>query len=1176
MSGAARDARGHSEPQRETRSHREPEPRATETRRDPLAEIRERQRALEALRARHPASSPRTEDAPASRRMPPLPPTVQPSVQGEMLVREITEALSSLRRDLKSEIADGLAHELGHLRAEMQSLKAFAAGRHTDVGVQEDLARLADSVSALSHSGGPAAQGLREEFNQLKSLMDGLAREDSLRDMENRWTDLEMQINHFDPGAMREELGRMALRLEDVKHQLGAMSDSRSVRALEDKLIAVATALEDIGSRAPTEDVFRDQFAGLDLRLDEISRAIVAGKHKGPEQDPRLLERLDERLSGLALQMETLAHPVGRDDASEELARRIEMLANRMEELSGAREIQRLEERIDSLTQIVGNAQQMALPPELTDALVDLSSKIDAMGDHSVDSRLTERLDRLVRMIEDLEAREAPTVDHELLRRLDDRMADIAGRLDETMNAPAGDSLALRGLEDQIANLSRLLSEAPQTAGIAPDVNERIGVLEEYMATSDEYIIEAARQAAEAVMANFAHDAGRSGVQPSGADLETVAALAQSLRHLESISRDSEARNQRTLDSLKDTLLDIADRLDRVHVESQSAPQAFASAPIDLPSASQSGTAQGSKPAPASPPVSDETLVAERIGGEAVEPEAPAKKPSKPSLLAGIGARLRPAPKAPETVTPDRQMVDPAPSIDPADILPSEEANELLEPGSGAPDVRKILERVRAASLEGNPVSKSDGERTDYIAAARRAAQAAAQEASRMPAATARTTAASGESKSLFVRYRRPILMAAGAVLLIVMAMPLAKSLTHRAKAPAPAVPAITEGSKTSSDAGASAPKPEMKVETAAATAAPDVKADDTAAGFSKSGPQPENIVAVPVPAEDAPQSSAPETARASDDIDANIEAAVKRMPASDQITGDAPDVGASLDAITPAALADAARNGDANAMFEVGARYSDGRGVEANMATAAAWYQRAAEKGLAPAQYRLGNLYEKGSGVARDLDKARDLYEQAASKGNANAMHNLAVLYASGALGSQDYAKAAKWFEDAANAGVGDSQFNLAILYARGNGVTADLSASYKWFAIAARDGDKDAAQKRDEIAPKLKPEVRDSIDATVETWKPAVAADPTANEVPVPDEWVGKAVKTSSVDMKKVIQNVQGILNNNGFDTGVPDGVMGKKTVAAIKAFQTSVGQTPTGQIDDALVKELLARNK
>ena len=66
-----------------------------------------------------------------------------------------------------------------------------------------------------------------------------------------------------------------------------------------------------------------------------------------------------------------------------------------------------------------------------------------------------------------------------------------------------------------------------------------------------------------------------------------------------------------------------------------------------------------------------------------------------------------------------------------------------------------------------------------------------------------------------------------------------------------------------------------------------------------------------------------------------------------------------------------------------------------------------------------------------------------------------------------------------------------------------------------------------------------------------------------------------SASVDMSKAVRNIQAILNNNGFDAGKPDGQMGKKTVAAIKAFQKSVGQEPTGEITEQLVKELLKRN-
>jgi localization factor PodJL len=220
--------------------------------------------------------------------------------------------------------------------------------------------------------------------------------------------------------------------------------------------------------------------------------------------------------------------------------------------------------------------------------------------------------------------------------------------------------------------------------------------------------------------------------------------------------------------------------------------------------------------------------------------------------------------------------------------------------------------------------------------------------------------------------------------------------------------------------------------------------------------------------------------------------------------------------------------------------------------------------------------MYEKGNSVDRDVRKAKGLYEQAAAQGNASAMHNLAVLYASGALGQQDYSTAASWFQKAADLGITDSQFNLAILCARGNGVPADLEESYKWFAIAAKAGDKDAAQKRDEVANAMKPDQLERARAKADLWKPQ-PLDNKANGIEIPDAWAsGAAPKTATIDMKKAIRNIQAILNNNGFDAGAPDGEMGAKTVTAIKNFQKSIGQEPTGKINDDTVKALLERNK
>jgi localization factor PodJL len=272
-------------------------------------------------------------------------------------------------------------------------------------------------------------------------------------------------------------------------------------------------------------------------------------------------------------------------------------------------------------------------------------------------------------------------------------------------------------------------------------------------------------------------------------------------------------------------------------------------------------------------------------------------------------------------------------------------------------------------------------------------------------------------------------------------------------------------------------------------------------------------------------------------------------------------------------ALKAAAAASNPLAFYEIGARFTEGRGVPVDLDTAASWYQRAADLGHAPSQYRIANFYEKGSGLDRDLDAAKKWYQMAAEQGNASAMHNLAVLYAT-AGAAPDFDNASEWFGRAAEVGVRDSQVNLAILYARGDGVPRDLEQSYKWFAIAANDGDKDAAVKRDEVFNAMRPEQAESARAAVANWTAEPIA-PEVNGVEVPVSWNAESGETASVDMSKAIRNIQAILNNNGFDAGKPDGLMGKKTTAAIKAFQSSVGMEATGEINDRLVKELLERN-
>ncbi|MBL8581343.1 MAG: SEL1-like repeat protein, partial [Rhizobiaceae bacterium] len=437
---------------------------------------------------------------------------------------------------------------------------------------------------------------------------------------------------------------------------------------------------------------------------------------------------------------------------------------------------------------------------------------------------------------------------------------------------------------------------------------------------------------------------------------------------------------------------------------------------------------------------------------------------------------------------------------------------------------------------------------------------------------------------------RKPILMAAAAIMMALAGLQLSKSFfgndpkVSAAKQAQTATGTKTAAAKPAAEAEV-APVAQTQASAPAATVAPAVAAPMPETADAKPS-LPETAAAAPSPAEpEAADMDAAPAAEAMPAVEAaalpaTVEAAATaEAPAMAEPATDASSVDAALalppisDDFGPIALRDAAKAGDPKALFEVGSRYAEGRGVTTDMANAAQFYEKAAELGFAPAQYRIGNFYEKGLGVERDIPKAKTWYQMAASQGNASAMHNLAVLFAMGADGTSDNDSAARWFTEAAEFGVKDSQFNLGILTAKGIGVPQNLEESYKWFALVAKTGDRDAAAKRDEIANALRPEQLERARAATELWR-AKPVDPAANSVDVPDAWKSSPETTASIDMDKAVRNIQGLLTKFGYDAGAVDGKMGAKTRQAIAAFQKDNGLPATGEVDEKLVKVLLAR--
>ena len=104
--------------------------------------------------------------------------------------------------------------------------------------------------------------------------------------------------------------------------------------------------------------------------------------------------------------------------------------------------------------------------------------------------------------------------------------------------------------------------------------------------------------------------------------------------------------------------------------------------------------------------------------------------------------------------------------------------------------------------------------------------------------------------------------------------------------------------------------------------------------------------------------------------------------------------------------------------------------------AEAIRWYRKAAEQGHADAQYNLGIMYYEGKGVPQTTRKPSAGIARPPSRGTPTRQYNLGIMYYEGKGVPQDHAEAIRWYRKAAEQGHASAQTNLGVMYYEGKGV--------------------------------------------------------------------------------------------------------------------------------------------
>ena len=172
-----------------------------------------------------------------------------------------------------------------------------------------------------------------------------------------------------------------------------------------------------------------------------------------------------------------------------------------------------------------------------------------------------------------------------------------------------------------------------------------------------------------------------------------------------------------------------------------------------------------------------------------------------------------------------------------------------------------------------------------------------------------------------------------------------------------------------------------------------------------------------------------------------------------------------------------------------------------------------------------------------------------------------------SSAFNDGNYVRAYHEFKQSADADNSLAQFMMGRLYAEGRGVVADNTAAYMWYDLSAGNGNGRAIAARDFIAAQLDADELDRAQSLAAEWR---ANRPGNGNVSVATQTIPADMPTSQ---PYSLRNVQVALHNLGYAVGTPDGVIGPKSRAAIRAYQVDSGLPASGEPSIALHEKLQA---
>lgn len=760
--------------------------------------------------------------------------------------------------------------------------------------------------------------------------------ENNHQELSKQILQLQQVVENIDNGssvATPSDLSSVAMRLEEITRAVVALSlndgNVNNLERIEARVSDMAKTLD--GFSIPSMEIDNSGFERLEAKLSDIQSLMSTSS---PELDSMEAQigKLSEKLENLS--SVSMSAPLSGDENSS--------LLKRMDEL------------VDQISQSQTQSHNNAASEQMAQQLEHISGAIDKLS---------------------MPVGESDTSNNTANEIIVQQLEQIAGAIDQ-LALPSSENLSAGGLasiEQQLTEISSQLSGAPKTGDISLDpITSRLGGIEEQLGANRDITIELATKVAEDAVKMSVQAMPQMAAGDTQMDTSVLSSMSELLAQINNQAETSNSTNIEAFGAVTQTLDLMVERLRNIEIGLSGRIGAQTATAIPMPEtviesvkqpieepvpASPALTVPQSEPAPAAPvlepvltapepedkpksarnPAAD-LVKAARMAAAASQNDVPVvAEPENEAVLDGsltetfikqdseevaqaIVESEFSDPEPIEIETPELPAIEtPAMVMDPMAEVQSKpqqeaDADVALEPGSSGPDLAALVRQANE-QRKNNRGTGIDSSGTEFIAAARRVAQAAAQEAGVVEEEIEEKTSKSlfASLPSLFAKRKKVIILAATATLFVVLATTLSTQFLGGNEPQIAEVENSVQLEETENDAPlqASTVPAQNTVTPIEATTETSITEDSIT-----------EVSPIDVQPGLEPASETSEVPKLIQEVNlVNVNLNENPAPATFVLADELNFVSAELK--------DAVQNGEPAALFEIGKRYTDGIGIE-------------------------------------------------------------------------------------------------------------------------------------------------------------------------------------------------------------------------------------------------------